>query len=125
MFFIFNCVFIFCSIPFWIPTFILIIFLCSEEPFVFRQVILPDLAVLRIAAYEESGSKFIGQLQGRRTIIGQGEEKLFLRNFFPFLGMIFAPLWAYFLIFLVISLRWPSLQGEGGYSPTQFYAYGQ
>ena len=27
----------------------------NEEPFVFRQVILPDLAVLRIAAFEESG----------------------------------------------------------------------
>ena len=26
----------------------------------FRQVILPDLAVLRVAAYEESGSKLIG-----------------------------------------------------------------
>jgi len=32
----------------------------SEDPFVFRQVILPDLAVVRISAYEESGNKFIG-----------------------------------------------------------------
>jgi len=32
----------------------------NEEPFVFRQVILPDLAVLRIAAFEESGNKLIG-----------------------------------------------------------------
>jgi len=31
----------------------------SEEPFVFRQIILPDLAVVRIAAYEE-GSRLIG-----------------------------------------------------------------
>ena len=27
----------------------------DEEPFHFRQVILPDLAVFRIAAFEESG----------------------------------------------------------------------
>ena len=27
----------------------------DEEPFVFRQVVMPDLAVFRIAAYEESG----------------------------------------------------------------------
>ena len=27
----------------------------DEEPFLFRQVILPDLAVFRIAAFEESG----------------------------------------------------------------------
>jgi len=32
----------------------------NEEAFVFRQVILPDLAVLRIAAFEESGNKLIG-----------------------------------------------------------------
>lgn len=32
----------------------------GEEPFVFRKVILPDLAVLRIAVYEETG-KLIGQ----------------------------------------------------------------
>jgi len=32
----------------------------NEEPFTFRQVILPDLAVLRIAAFEESGNKLIG-----------------------------------------------------------------
>lgn len=32
----------------------------NEDPFVFRQVILPDLAVLRIAAFEESGNKLIG-----------------------------------------------------------------
>ncbi len=25
----------------------------AQEPFVFRQIILPDLAVLRVAAYEE------------------------------------------------------------------------
>ena len=31
----------------------------SEDAFVFRQVVLPDLAVLRIAAYEESG-KLVG-----------------------------------------------------------------
>ena len=31
----------------------------SEEPFIFRQIILPDLAVVRIAAYEE-GSRLIG-----------------------------------------------------------------
>ena len=27
----------------------------DEDPFVFRQVVMPDLAVLRIAAFEESG----------------------------------------------------------------------
>jgi phosphatidylinositol phospholipase C beta len=32
----------------------------NEEPFVFRKVVLPDLAVLRIAVYEETG-KLIGQ----------------------------------------------------------------
>ncbi|XP_041468030.1 1-phosphatidylinositol 4,5-bisphosphate phosphodiesterase beta-4-like isoform X1 [Lytechinus variegatus] len=32
----------------------------NEEPFVFRKVVLPDLAVLRIAVYEEGG-KLIGQ----------------------------------------------------------------
>ncbi|CAH1793119.1 unnamed protein product, partial [Owenia fusiformis] len=32
----------------------------GEEPFVFRKVVLPDLAVLRIAVYEETG-KLIGQ----------------------------------------------------------------
>ncbi|ESO08873.1 hypothetical protein HELRODRAFT_109918 [Helobdella robusta] len=32
----------------------------NEEPFVFRKVVLPDLAVLRIAVYEEAG-KLIGQ----------------------------------------------------------------
>nr|CAH7747170.1 unnamed protein product [Callosobruchus chinensis] len=31
----------------------------DEEPFVFKKVVLPDLASIRIAAYEESG-KFIG-----------------------------------------------------------------
>ena len=31
----------------------------NEDPFVFRQVILPDLAVLRIAAFEESGDEFV------------------------------------------------------------------
>ena len=28
----------------------------DEEPFVFRQVVMPDLAVFRIAAFEESGN---------------------------------------------------------------------
>jgi len=32
----------------------------NEDSFVFRQVILPDLAKIRIAAFEESGSKLIG-----------------------------------------------------------------
>ncbi|XP_052105279.1 1-phosphatidylinositol 4,5-bisphosphate phosphodiesterase beta-4-like isoform X2 [Mytilus californianus] len=32
----------------------------NEDPFVFRKVVLPDLAVLRIAVYEETG-KLIGQ----------------------------------------------------------------
>nr|KAG5711930.1 hypothetical protein BaRGS_026371 [Batillaria attramentaria] len=32
----------------------------NEEPFVFRKVVLPELAVLRIAVYEETG-KLIGQ----------------------------------------------------------------
>uniref|UniRef100_UPI00358EA491 1-phosphatidylinositol 4,5-bisphosphate phosphodiesterase beta-4-like isoform X2 n=1 Tax=Myxine glutinosa TaxID=7769 RepID=UPI00358EA491 len=32
----------------------------NEEPFVFRKVILPDLAVLRLAVYEESG-RLVGQ----------------------------------------------------------------
>ncbi|KAI0243201.1 1-phosphatidylinositol 4,5-bisphosphate phosphodiesterase beta-4, partial [Lamellibrachia satsuma] len=32
----------------------------NEEPFVFRKVVLPDLAVLRIAVYEEAG-RLIGQ----------------------------------------------------------------
>ncbi|CAD5118884.1 DgyrCDS7560 [Dimorphilus gyrociliatus] len=32
----------------------------NEEPFVFRKVVLPDLAVLRIAVFEETG-KLIGQ----------------------------------------------------------------
>jgi phosphatidylinositol phospholipase C beta len=32
----------------------------NEEPFVFRKVVLPDLAVIRIAVYEETG-KLIGQ----------------------------------------------------------------
>ena len=27
----------------------------DEDPFVFRQVVMPDLAVFRIAAFEESG----------------------------------------------------------------------
>jgi len=33
--------------------------LFDEEPFIFKKVVLPDLACLRIAAYEESG-KMIG-----------------------------------------------------------------
>ncbi|GBO17117.1 1-phosphatidylinositol 4,5-bisphosphate phosphodiesterase [Araneus ventricosus] len=32
----------------------------NEEPFVFRKVVLPDLAVLRIAVYDENG-KMLGQ----------------------------------------------------------------
>lgn len=32
----------------------------NEEPFVFRKVVLPDLAVLRIAVYDENG-KMVGQ----------------------------------------------------------------
>lgn len=32
----------------------------NSEPFVFRKIVLPDLAVLRIAVYEEGG-KLIGQ----------------------------------------------------------------
>lgn len=32
----------------------------NEEPFVFRKVVLPDLAVLRIAVFEDTG-KLIGQ----------------------------------------------------------------
>ncbi|RWS01465.1 1-phosphatidylinositol 4:5-bisphosphate phosphodiesterase-like protein, partial [Dinothrombium tinctorium] len=32
----------------------------NEEPFVFRKVVLPDLAVIRIAVYDESG-KMLGQ----------------------------------------------------------------
>merc|ERR1719400_2018781 len=32
----------------------------DEDPFVFRQVVMPDLAVFRIAAFEESGNKLIG-----------------------------------------------------------------
>jgi len=32
----------------------------TDDAFVFRQVILPDLALLRLAAYEESGNKLIG-----------------------------------------------------------------
>ena len=36
----------------------------NEEPFVFRKVILPELAVLRFAVYDESG-KQLGQVQHR------------------------------------------------------------
>lgn len=32
----------------------------NSDPFVFRKIVLPDLAVLRIAVYDESG-KLIGQ----------------------------------------------------------------
>ena len=32
----------------------------DEDPFVFRQIVMPELAVIRIAAFEESGSKLIG-----------------------------------------------------------------
>jgi phosphatidylinositol phospholipase C beta len=32
----------------------------NEEPFVFRKVVLPELAVLRIAVYEDTG-RLIGQ----------------------------------------------------------------
>ena len=32
----------------------------DSEPFVFRKIVLPDLAVLRIGVYEDSG-KLIGQ----------------------------------------------------------------
>lgn len=32
----------------------------NEEPFVFRKVVLPDLAVIRIAVYDES-SRMLGQ----------------------------------------------------------------
>lgn len=32
----------------------------NEEPFVFRKVVLPDLAVLRIAVYDEN-SRMLGQ----------------------------------------------------------------
>lgn len=32
----------------------------NEEPFLFRKVVLPDLAVLRFGVYEESG-KLLGQ----------------------------------------------------------------
>ncbi|XP_032830155.1 1-phosphatidylinositol 4,5-bisphosphate phosphodiesterase beta-4-like isoform X1 [Petromyzon marinus] len=51
----------------------------SEEPFVFRKVILPDLAVLRIAVYDEN-NKLIGQrilpLDGLQT----GYRHISLRN---------------------------------------------
>ena len=33
----------------------------DEESFVFRQIVMPELAVIRIAAYEESGNKLIGK----------------------------------------------------------------
>lgn len=32
----------------------------NEEPFIFRKVVLPDLAVIRIAVYDENG-KMLGQ----------------------------------------------------------------
>ena len=38
-------------------------------------------------------------------------------RFFSLLGMIFAPLLAYFSIFFLKSLEWPSLQEGGGPSP--------
>lgn len=44
----------------------------NEEPFLFRKVVLPDLAVLRFGVYEESG-KLLGQrilpLDGLQVII--------------------------------------------------------
>ncbi|KAK7504147.1 hypothetical protein BaRGS_00004451 [Batillaria attramentaria] len=47
----------------------------NEEPFVFRKVVLPELAVLRIAVYEETG-KLIGQrilpLDGLQAGAGAG-----------------------------------------------------
>lgn len=48
----------------------------NEEPFVFRKVVLPDLAVLRFGVYDENG-KLLGQrilpldgLQVRSLLIG-------------------------------------------------------
>lgn len=33
----------------------------NEEPFLFRKVVLPDLAALRFAVYDESNGKLLGQ----------------------------------------------------------------
>jgi phosphatidylinositol phospholipase C beta len=51
----------------------------GEEPFVFRKVILPELACLRFAAYEESG-KFIGHRIVPITGLRPGYRHIPLRN---------------------------------------------
>lgn len=33
----------------------------NEEPFLFRKVVLPDLAALRFAVYDESNGRLLGQ----------------------------------------------------------------
>ncbi|CAH3159585.1 unnamed protein product [Porites lobata] len=51
----------------------------EEEPFVFKKVVLPSLAVLRIAVYEESG-KFIGQRVLPVDGLSPGYRHIKLRN---------------------------------------------
>ena len=48
----------------------------EEEPFVFRQVILPDLAVLRIAAFEESGESSGRQAAPRNLALRNCNEEV-------------------------------------------------
>ncbi|ESO09820.1 hypothetical protein HELRODRAFT_92027 [Helobdella robusta] len=63
----------------------------NEEPFVFRKVILPDLAILRIGVYEETG-KLIGQRILPLDGLQSGYRHILLRtesNFPLSLPMIF------------------------------------
>lgn len=51
----------------------------DEEPFVFKKVVLPELACLRIAAYEESG-KMIGHRVVPVSGLRPGYRHILLRN---------------------------------------------
>jgi hypothetical protein len=55
----------------------------NEEPFVFRKVILPELAVLRFAVYDESG-KQLGQVIKIRLKISC--LSIFYSGFFPWMA---------------------------------------
>ena len=66
--------------------------------------------------------------QGRRTKIGQGGGRIILacareifppERFFPLLGMILAPLWAYFFNFSLYIVRMAKSSGGGEFPPPE------
>uniref|UniRef100_A0A1I8JPU8 phosphoinositide phospholipase C n=1 Tax=Macrostomum lignano TaxID=282301 RepID=A0A1I8JPU8_9PLAT len=52
----------------------------NEEPFVFRKIVLPDLAVIRIGVYEETGKliwlgRFCGRPERSRAFLSKAEKR--------------------------------------------------